>query len=296
VKDDLNIETPVDESLSLEEIFRHRREVTRVRKQAETARALIRVKLSRAEPIGILHFGDPHLDDDHVDLDEVAEHCELVKNTEGLYGANVGDTTNNWIGRLQRLYAAQTTRTAEAWKLVEWFANACPWLYWLGGNHDLWSGDQDPIKYIADKAGIMYQWHGARLQLEFPNEVKFKINAAHQFPGYSIYNKAHAVMREAQRGLNGYDVVLQGHTHVTGYGLHVDPETQLITHCLQVAAYKGHDEYAKSKGMHPHRVEPCVMTVFDPFAERPSERVHVIHSPKHGAEFLTWLREKRAAG
>jgi hypothetical protein len=38
----------------------------------------------------------------------------------------VGDTTNNWTGRLARLYADQSTSAAQAWRIAEWLVNLEP--------------------------------------------------------------------------------------------------------------------------------------------------------------------------
>jgi hypothetical protein len=134
-------------------------------------------------PIGIAHFGDPHVDDDGTNLPLLEAHLKIVNKTEGLFAGNVGDYTNNWIGRLARLWAQQSTSAKDAWQLCEWLIGACDWLYLIGGNHDAWSGDGDPLDWITSQAGALYEPHGARLGLELPAKRTIRINARHDFKG-----------------------------------------------------------------------------------------------------------------
>ena len=70
----------------------------------EEARKLLTVQVAIDGPIGIWHFGDPHLDDDGTDLAALQQHSDLVRTVPGLFGANVGDTTNNWVGQIGRAH------------------------------------------------------------------------------------------------------------------------------------------------------------------------------------------------
>jgi transposase-like protein len=106
------------------------------KRQAIDARALIPVRITCDGPFGIAHMGDPHVDDDGTDIDLLQEHVRIINQTDGLFAGNVGDFSNNWVGRLARLYGQQTTSAAEAWVLVEWLVRAVHWLYLVGGNHD----------------------------------------------------------------------------------------------------------------------------------------------------------------
>jgi hypothetical protein len=125
--------------------------------KAETARRLINVKVKIDGPVGIVHFGDPHVDDPGTDIVALERHLKTVKNTPGMMGGNVGDLQNNWVGRLARLYAEQSTSAKEAWVLTEWMVKEIPWLYLIGGNHDLWSGAGDPLEWISKHAGVQYE-------------------------------------------------------------------------------------------------------------------------------------------
>ena len=66
-----------DSQPEIEEIIsRKERNFTR-QKRASDARDLIPVKIKIPGPIGVLHMGDPHLDDDGTNIRLVKEHLEL---------------------------------------------------------------------------------------------------------------------------------------------------------------------------------------------------------------------------
>lgn len=257
----------------------------------EDATKLINVKIKVNGPVGILHMGDPHVDDDGTDIGKLEHDTQIVCRTPGMFAANVGDTTNNWVGRLARLYASQSTSASEAWRIAEWFVGKCRWLYMIGGNHDLWSGSGDPLKWIV-KQNDLYQGHAARLNLMFPNGKEIRVNARHQFKGNSMWNQAHGQMRAAQMGFRDH-ILISGHRHVSGYGVVKDPSSGLVSHCIQVAAYKIVDEYGKALGLPDGNISPSVVTVIDPDAEREEGLVTVFHDVDAGADFLTYLRKKR---
>jgi len=244
-------------------------------------------------PIGILHVGDPHVDDDGTDIGALRRHTELVRQTRGLFAGNVGDTTNNWVGRLARLYADQSTGAKEAWALAEWLVGRCDWLYLVAGNHDAWSGAGDPLKWIARQQGALYHETNVRLGLNFPNGREVRINIRHDFAGHSMYNPAHGAMKAALMGVKDH-VLVNGHKHVSGYGVIKDGNSGLIAHCIQVASYKVHDRYARERGFRDQHISPCAVTIIDPDASEAS-LVQMFWEPEHASEYLTWLRKKRRA-
>ena len=63
----------------------------------------------------------------------------------------------------------------------------------MAGNHDVWSGDGDPIEFIMRDQPALYQKHGARMNLVFPNGRQIRISARHQFKGNSMWNTAHSI-------------------------------------------------------------------------------------------------------
>lgn len=287
------VEHPPSELPTIDELLSRRRAEFRRKQAHEEAARLVPVTVKLEGPIGILHMGDPHLDDPGTDIDTIERHVRLCQSTEGLFCATVGDLQNNWIGRLARLYAEQSTTGAEAWMLVEWLVREADFLYLVSGNHDLWSGAGDPLKWMARQTGTLRQSSECRMELRFPKGRPCRVNARHDFKGRSQWNPAHGPAKAAMMGFHDH-ILVAGHTHVSGYNLVKDPASGTISHCLRVASYKIWDRYAKEAGFRDQHISPAVVTVIDPEAERESGFVTVFHDVEHGAEYLTWLRQKRS--
>lgn len=284
---------PPDPLPPLDVIRARRREDHARKRAAHDAAKLIPVAIKADGPIGILHMGDPHVDDDGTDLALIERHVELIRKTPGLFGANVGDLRNNWIGRLSYLWSQQTTSAQEAVALAEWLVRSVEWLYLVGGNHDAWSGDDDPVRgWMRESPGI-YLPHAVRLALHFPNGREVRINARHDFRGHSMWNTAHGVSKAAQMGWRDH-VLTCGHKHVSGYAILKCPATGLISHAIRAASYKIIDGYAIREGLPDQNVSPAVVTIIDPTKGDDSPGlVTVLWDVEAGADFLRFLRRRK---
>ena len=281
-----------DETAPLEEIIQRRRSEFLRKEASEKSRNLIKCRVNIDGPIAILHMGDNHVDDPGTSIDLLEHHVGLISKTQGLFGANVGDMANHWVGRLARLHAHQTVTEAETWKLGEWIGSSVDWLYLIGGNHDLWVGNGDPIEWMVRKQTGVYQAHGARICLAFPNGKEVRVNARHDWPGHSQWNPAHGPATAAQMGIDD-QIVISGHKHISGYQLIKQPNSGLITHALRVASYKIYDNYAKQLGLRNQNISAAVMTVINP--ERGDDDpglITVFHDVDTGVDFLKFLRRK----
>jgi hypothetical protein len=275
-------------------LARRRAEFDRVH-AAKEARKLIDVAVKIDGPVGIAHFGDPHIDDPGTNIALLERHVEVVNRTPGMLAGNVGDQQNLWVGRLARLYGEQSTSAAESWLLTEWLVKSVPWLYLIGGNHDCWAGAGDPLKWMLRHASGVHESHGARLNLRFPNGRAVRINARHDFKGSSVWNTAHGVAKAAQAGWRDH-ILTCGHLHTSGYNILKDPSSGLISHAIRVASYKWHDRYAEELGLPDQNISENVVTVIDPYATTERCLVTVFMDLEESAEYLTWKRGKFASG
>lgn len=284
-------EVPTGE-LDVDDLVADRKRRFALKRKAEAVGALITVKMKINGPIGIWFAGDPHVDDDGTDIAALERHTDIVRNTHGMFAANVGDTTNNWVGRLARLYGEQTTSAAEAWALAEWLVERCPWLFMISGNHDLWQQNNgDPLQWIARQNAAIHRPSEARIGLQFANGRQCVINARHDFAGNSQWNPAHGPMKALQMGVRDH-IAICGHKHVSGYGVIKDQSDGKVCHAIQVASYKVYDRYAKERGFRDQHISPCAVTVIDPDATEASF-VQLFWEPEPAADYLTWLRQKR---
>ena len=280
------------EMMPVEDIISFRQKAYNQKKKAKESRTLVDININIDGPIGIAHFGDPHVDDDGTDLSQIIMYTDIINNTEGMFAGNLGDIQNNWVGRLSALYGQQSTSAKESWKLTEYFVNKLNWLYLVAGNHDVWSGDGDPLEFIMrDHKGLYERW-GARMNLVFPNGKEIRINARHTFKGNSMWNTAHGVAKAAQMGWKDH-VLTCGHTHVSGYQVIKDAASGLISHALQVASFKIMDNYADKLGLDDKNIFNCPVTVIDPQYDDDDNRlITTIFNPIEGANFLSWKRTK----
>lgn len=284
-----NIEIPerVVEALSDEELINYKIQRFRQKMRAHKAKDMVPIKVKSNEPMGILFFGDPHVDDDGCNWPVLQRHVQLCQETPGLWGANLGDTNNNWVGRLQRLYADQESTETQAWQLVEWFIKSVPWLMLVAGNHDMWSGAGSPLNFITKRSVIDEEWK-IRCTLQFPNGEEFKIDARHDHPGHSQWNPLHA-QRKAALFNSGCDLYIAGHRH--NWALAQFEEQGRIIHLARARGYKHIDHYALVRGFPEQDLGQGLLFVIDPLAP-PVRRCHPFVDPEEGADFLTWLRNR----
>jgi hypothetical protein len=286
------VATLPEDDLPVEEIIAMRKREFERKKLREEATKLIPISIKIPGPIGILHFGDPHLDDDGTDIGEAFRHAELTRTVEGLFGANLGDTTNNWVGRLKGLYAQQNMGRKRAIKVAEHFIKSARWLYIIAGNHDLWSGDDDPIKWIAGGCNSLYAPSEVRCELRFPKGEPFRINARHDFEGSSQWNPAHALMKAFTMGFRDH-LFVAGHKHESGYGMLKDPQSGITGHMVRVASYKIYDRYAKERNFRDQSFGPACVTVIDPeLPDTHPDRCKVFWDVDEGVKFLKFKRNK----
>jgi len=292
--DDFTVEDYPTGNEPIDEHIENRIKKYALKSKAKNHERLINVRINVDGPIGIAHFGDPHIDDDGTNIAELLAHADLVQNTEGMFGGNIGDNQNNWVGRLARLYGEQSTSAKESWRLTEYFISKVQWLYLVGGNHDAWSGAGDPLEWIVSQQNGIFHNNGVRINLVFPNKKEVRINARHTFAGHSMWNTAHGISKAVQMGWRDH-VLTAGHTHVSGYQVLKDPATGLISHAIRIASYKEMDRYAEEKGLPDQNIFKCPVTIIDPrYDDDDSRLVTTIFDPNEGRDYLTWKRSKKS--
>jgi hypothetical protein len=281
---------PSDNPSAEELLDMRERETARVF-TAAAAREWMPIRVKARGPIGVLWYGDPHIDDPGCDIKALRRDVALVKNTPGLFGACIGDIQNNWIGRLARLYGEQQTTARQAWILVEWFVReqAGKWLCIVEGNHDAWSGAGDPLKWITRQQAIS-EPDEITMRLVFPDGEQIRVAARHNWPGSSLWNPTHGQLRGGSLAVDA-ELVIGGHKHTGGYQMFAVPHNGQVCHAVQLGAYKLTDAYAKTGGFMNRHISPSVLTVLNPEAG-PTARVQVFHDVEAGADYLTFLRER----
>jgi hypothetical protein len=289
----LKFPDPLDDDLPVEDLLDIRCARFEKRKKHDDAKKWSMIKVDSDLPIGINVFGDPHLDDDGCNLPLLRRDVEICKNTPGMFAANIGDTTNNWVGRLMCLYADQSTTRSEAWKYVEWFFfSGMQWLFVLMGNHDTWNFGAETLKRITKNICDMTRDWRAQFVLEFSNGVRVNIDAAHDHKGHSQWNALHAQQKASMMGGIAH-VYIAGHRHNWAIAHHECPHTNRIYCLARARGYKEIDDFARLHGFGEQKFGASVTIIIDPRANE-LNRVRCFADLEEAAQYLTYLRAKYA--
>lgn len=270
-------------------------ERTKLRKEAED---WFTVRVNDPKPIGIMWFGDPHIDDDGCNLPLLRQHAKIAATEPGLYAANIGDTTNNWSGRLVHLYAKQDTSKKTARRYAKWFLGSgkddaqIPWIVWLMGNHDLWGDGADVLRLMNVHNRVpMLDW-SARFKLVFPNGAERKVHTAHNFKGHSMWHPGHGHIKAA-RFESDADLFIDGHLH--NWFVH---QFEMAGQCrapvfARARGYKWFDDYATQLGHYSQRNGAAILTVFNPHVEG-AGRCTAFADVEQGLDTLRAIRNRPA--
>lgn len=262
------------------------------RKKYDDAAKWRRFLVDSNQPIGICWFGDPHLDDNGCNWPALKKDCSIVAKTPGMYGANIGDTTNNWAGRLARLYADQDASKDTAYKLAEWFfkESGIRWMIMLLGNHDTNSDDGARLlKEFCKNLCPMENWR-AQFKLVFPNKRECLIDAAHDHKGHSQWNQLHGQQRASSMGGIAH-LYIAGHRHNWAMAKHECSESGRVYWLARARGYKFLDNYAKVNGFGEQQCGSSIVSIINPAASD-LNMVQCFADVEHAADYLTYLRKK----
>jgi hypothetical protein len=278
----------------LEDLLARKRALSSRVIAADAARTLVPVKITVPGPIGVFMMGDPHLDNDGCDWSRLERDIGLVVKQPRILGINMGDVTDNWIGRLERLHAHSSVKANDAWRLAEWlFAQPVNWLALIGGNHDAWSGSRDPLKWITKGRVPLYEPNAARLALQHPNGAETRFHGRHTFKGNSQFTDLHGLRREMREGWRDH-LIAAAHLHSGEDGAQINGDG-FVTQMVRVSGYKRVDSFAKEHGFKSKPMHPSALAIIDPDApETERGRVWLAPDIETGVDYLNF-KARRAA-
>lgn len=261
--------------------------------KAKKAREWFKINVKTNEPIGIGFMGDPHVDSGGCNWTQLKHDAELLAKTPGLYAINLGDTTDNWVGRLSRLYAHNPTTRSDAIDLAEWLIakSGIKWMALIRGNHDMWteSRKEDPMHWFK-RDTVMVDWH-LQCELVFPNKSTTRISAAHNFKGQSYLNPLHGAQRR-ERESSEADIYMSGHTHEWALSTIENPYNHKVCIYGKGRGYKDIDTYAEVGGFGTQHNGATVTVIIDPTKENAS-RYQAFPDLEGAADYLTFLRKRK---
>lgn len=258
---------------------------------AREARRWMEIKIKTNKPIGLAFVGDPHVDDPGCNWPLLNRDISILANTPGLFATNMGDLTNNWVGRLIRLYADQEMSKKQAWKLAKYFMRdaGINWLCHIIGNHDAWNDGPYLIKANAAPE-VPVEDYQARFQLVFPNEQTVRIHAAHDFPGHSQWNELHSAKKKSMMGEQA-DIYACADKHNWQIQEGENADRGFVYWLIRSRGYKFIDHYADQLGFASQKNGATVTAIINPTVEGP-RRIRCFPELEEAAEFLTYLRAR----
>jgi hypothetical protein len=282
---------PPQDDLSIDELLELKRKVFARQRAKDQFANLIPVTIKVPGPVVLGVYGDPHIDDDGTDMPTLEKDLDAITGRDWAFGINLGDLTNNWIGRLARKYADQMITRRQAGMLVEWMLRADRnWLAVIKGNHDLWQGDE-VISWALRGSGAIDQAHGVRLELRFPKGGAIRVHARHDFPGNSMWNGAHALRRELAFGFRDH-IVLAGHRHTDAYSMVPNPAEGFASHLVRVSGYKVIDDFAEERRFLSYRMNPSAWFLIQPEHPVQAERIKLYHDAAEALDVCAYKRKK----
>lgn len=289
---------PRPDPLSIEELIQSRiRAFKRKKIKTDIHRRTLHMP---AEPLAIMLFGDPHLDNEGCDWEALMDHIDCVRETEGVLAACVGDMTDNWIGRLQRMYADSSCMASDGWRLSAWFLDSSSdgagmtWVAVCGGNHDQWSHapGTDPLKWISKEAKVRcYAPDEIYITLKWqdhPELEPVRWVLRHDFKGRSFYHPTHGGNKAGMISYPLANILTAGHIHNWGELTQEMPNGR-ICKSVRVGSYKKADSYAREKGFLENQYGEGCLIVIDPFKTGPG-RITIHWDVRKGCDYLTHLR------
>lgn len=250
------------------------------------------IRFKSDAPIGLVVVGDPHLGSNGCNFPLIRQHARLLAAAEGCYAVNIGDTVDNWGGKLVRLYAENDVSRATERKLARWFLQetGIPWIVWLHGNHDTMAdGFSTYLNAINAKTIPMVDWR-ARFRLVFPSS-EVKVDAAHNHKGHSMWNALHGQIRAAHMDEFAH-IVVAGHHHTWALG-QVEMPSGDVVHLGRARGYKFIDDHAHRHGFAEQQYGAAIMYVIRPsHHHNPIKFIRSFADIEDGCDYLAIVREK----
>ena len=239
-----------------------------VRRQAyRSAIDWMRFTVEGDKPFALAFVGDPHID--VCDIITLRRDIQVIQRTPRMWAVGLGDWINGWVGKLCGQYAHQTVTEKQAYTLAKWLLNV-PDIWWLliWGNHDgqRWHGEGSPLKWMENAAAVSQEW-ACKFSIGCGGRV-WRVSAAHNFPGNSMYNVGHGPKKRALMTGAEADIFVAGDRHTFTMAQDQHEFTGKIFWTVRARGYKPLDHYALEHGHSDAGGEQgighSVVAVFDP--------------------------------
>lgn len=246
-------------------------------------------------PFMLVVLGDEHLDNPGTDLTLFERWISVLDRSKHITGWSMGDVLDQWVRVLGFLYGQAETPAPEGYILLEHYLDQIgeDLDVSIGGNHDGWAGHHDVLGRMMEERGVLHRNTSLRVIYRCPSGREITVHGRHGWPGRSQWSEVHALKKAARMGVRD-NVLLGGHTHVSGEGKDKDPQNGRYTFVYQVASFKLIDDHADNLGLLDRQSSPAVALVIDPrLPDTDPDMVHHFHDPDRAVKFLNMLRREK---
>ena len=210
--------TPISRKPSADELWA---DVERLQGRDEAKVALRysqEVVIDDDRPVLLVLLSDVHFGNAHTDYTQAKRDAELVRDTDGVYAAVLGDVVDNWITptlahiqREQPMTLVRELALAESWlcmmqdKLVAV----------VSGNHDLRTYELAGLDLLAGmlaKVKTLYDQHEINFTLRVGGAV-WRWKLRHQWGHRSQLNSSNPMEWDARHNDGTWDFAVGGHVH-----------------------------------------------------------------------------------
>ena len=235
------------------------------------------IRLKGDLPSCLVFSSDWHCGNAYTDYRRLYEETELVADTPGMYAVTLGDSHDNWVGKLEGIQRYQPISLAEEMALVRdrllRLCNAGKLLAVVSGNHeartDKLAGVDWTREVLADHA-VLYDQDEIQATLTL-GEAAWRLKLRHQWRYRSILNPFHPFWRDLERA-DDWDMAVGGHVHSGSHWAkldHMDPALGHPTdrYAVLLGTYEYDSKYARMVGLGRHVASGAVAVIYYPSGE-----------------------------
>jgi len=218
-------------------------------------------------PVGLAWIADLHFGGAGVNYPRAFEEARIIRETEGMWAATVGDLVDQFILDRMKAERFETRLTIpDEWALLRRYLRILgpKLVVCVRGNHDAWIWKLGGVDYFREVVAsvtprVLYDEADCRFRLQV-GEAAWRVRVRHKWKGSSIYNPSHGIERAAKWDQD-FDLGVGAHTHRGGFarGFSAGGRDCMAVMC---GAYKEHDRYADEQGFAKARRSTAVGVIF----------------------------------
>jgi len=217
----------------------------------------VEIEIPTKKPILVGLFGDVHALAPEVNLTKFANDVDYVKEAGG-YFITVGDLTDSFFWKPEPALGSNQESQLYMQSALDYMAEDGHLLAGFIGDHEGWVYDKHGMHTLYQRFQERYNAHlldgVSYIDLNLnngENEVKYGLVGSHRHKGFSVYNDAHASLRQWRDEGIGSVISFTAHNHKKAYlqqvhKLHGGKE--VIINALALGTYKESDRYSRKHG------------------------------------------------